>query len=74
MQDEEEEATEARLRCVCGHGILCEVRPGGEHIGYLAFFDDEPTSSETYGQRVESCPGCGEQLGLPLFLRKDQPG
>lgn len=71
MQDGEEEGTtEAKLRCVCGHSILCEVRSGGERIGYLAFFDDEP-KSETCGQRVERCPGCGEQLGLPLFFRRN---
>ena len=71
MQDKrEEETTEAKLRCVCGHGILCEVRPGGKHIGFLAFFDDEPMSA-TYGQRVERCPNCGEQLGLPLFFRRN---
>jgi hypothetical protein len=62
----QEEAT--ALRCVCGHSILCEVQPEGEHIGFLVFFDGEPTS-ETYGQRVKSCPHCGEQLGLPLLYR-----
>jgi hypothetical protein len=69
---QEEGTTEAKLRCVCGHGILCEVRPGGEYIGFLAFFDDEPTSA-TCGQRVESCPDCGEQLRLPLFFSKKAP-
>jgi hypothetical protein len=56
------------LRCMCGHSILCEVQPEGERIGFLAFFDDEPTS-ETYGHRVKSCPRCDEQLGLPLLYR-----
>jgi DNA-directed RNA polymerase subunit RPC12/RpoP len=70
MQDEEEKLTEAKLRCVCGYRILCEVRPWGERIGFLAFFDDEAASG-TYGQQVESCPGCGEQLGLPLFFRRN---
>jgi hypothetical protein len=56
------------LRCMCGHSISCEVQPEGERIGFLAFFDDEPTS-ETYGHRVKSCPRCGEQLGLPLLYR-----
>jgi hypothetical protein len=72
MQEEEEVMAEAALRCICGYSIVCEVRPGGEHIGFLAFFDGE-TTSETYGQQVENCPGCGEQLGLPLFFRKDRP-
>ena len=58
----------AVLRCVCGHAILCKVQPEGERIGFLAFFDDEPTS-ETRGQRVKACPGCGEQLGLPMLYR-----
>jgi hypothetical protein len=61
------------LRCVCGYSILCEVRSAGERLGLLVFQDNEP-ASETYGQRVESCPGCGEQLGLPLFFRKNRPG
>ena len=63
----------AAVGCVCGHGIICEVRNGGEHIGFLAFFDGEPTS-ETYGQRVKSCPRCGEQLGLPVLYRINRSG
>jgi hypothetical protein len=58
----------AMLRCVCDRRILCEVQPEGEHIGFLAFFDDEPTS-ETYGRRIKYCPHCGVQLGLPLLYR-----
>ena len=63
----------AVLRCVCGHKILCEVQPGGDGMGFLAFFDGEP-KSESYGQRVRSCPGCGKRLGLPVLLREKQPG
>jgi hypothetical protein len=63
----------AVLRCTCGHSILCEVQPEGERIGFLAFFDDEPTS-RTRGQRVKSCPGCGEQLGLPLLYQINRSG
>jgi hypothetical protein len=51
----------ATLQCRCGYAILCEVRRLGERLGALAFFDHE-TTSETYAKRVESCPGCGEQL------------
>ena len=58
----------ATLRCVCGYAILCEVQPAGEYIGFLAFFDGEPTS-EIYGQRVKGCPSCGEHLGLPMLSR-----
>ena len=55
------------LRCGCGHGILCEVMRAGEHLGFLAFFDAE-SRSETCGERVEHCPGCIEQLGLPMLF------
>ncbi len=61
------------LRCVCGYAILCEVQPEGERIGFLAFFDDEPTS-ETRGRRVKDCPSCGEQLGLPVLYRVNRSG
>ena len=63
----------AMLRCVCGHPILCEVLPEGERIGFLAFFDDEPTS-ETRGRRVKTCPNCSEQLGLPSLYRINRSG
>ena len=65
-------AAAVALRCGCGHGILCEVRRAGEHLGVLVFVDDEPTS-ETYSERVKSCPGCGEQLGFPMLFTKHQP-
>jgi hypothetical protein len=59
----------AALRCACGYGILCALSREGERLGFLAFFDGEPTS-ETYTERVGSCPGCGEQLGaLTLTLK-----
>ena len=64
---------EAAFRCVCGYNILCEVRSGGEGIGFLVFFDDEPTS-ETCGKLFKRCPGCGKHLGLPMLLRKKRPG
>jgi hypothetical protein len=69
----EGETTKAKLRCVCDHSILCEVRPEGERIGFLEFLDDEPTSG-TYGRRVKSCPNCGEQLGLALLYPKNRLG
>ena len=57
------------LRCPCGYAILCEARRLVERMGTVTFFDDEP-SSETYGERIESCPGCGEHLKfLTLLLR-----
>ncbi len=73
MNHLEEADYEARLRCACGHRILCEVQSEGEHIGFLTFFDGEPTS-ETYGQRVKSCPCCGEQLGLAMLYPKNRSG
>jgi hypothetical protein len=61
------------VHCVCGYSILCALRSVGERLGFLEFLDNEP-ASETYGQRVEYCPNCGEQLGLPLFFGKDRAG
>ncbi len=59
----------ATLRCACGYAILCEVRSLMERLGAAVFFDDESTS-ETYGETIESCPGCGEHLEfLTLLLR-----
>ena len=62
----------AVLRCVCGRRILCEVQPEGDGMGFLVFFDGE-SKSENYGQRVRSCPGCGNQLGLPVLHREKRP-
>jgi hypothetical protein len=61
------------LRCACGHGIRCEVKRAGVYLGFLAFFDVEPTS-QTRGERLESCPGCGERLGLLAFRARKRPG
>jgi hypothetical protein len=61
---------EVTLNCVCDHAILCVVRRDGEYLGSFAFFDDEPTS-EAYGERCWDCPGCGQHLGLLVFLRTD---
>jgi hypothetical protein len=49
--------------------VLCEVRSLIERLGAAVFFEDE-LRSETYGERVKSCPGCGERLEfLSLLLR-----
>ena len=67
MVQGEEEASP--LRCACGHAILCEVMRLGERLSTLTFFDNEATS-ETHTERVESCPGCGEQLEFLMpFLK-----
>lgn len=68
MQGDQEDAAAADLRCACGYSIHCRVRSGGKGVGFLVFFDGEPTS-ETHGKRVWRCPGCGEQLVLPTLLR-----
>ena len=61
----------ATLQCACGYAILCEVRSLIERLGAAAFFDHE-LSSETYGERVKSCPGCGEQLEFLTLLLRNQ--
>jgi hypothetical protein len=61
--------SEARLRCVCGYSIRCEVRSEGERLGFVAFFDDE-LMSENYGQQVNDCPGCAQRVGLDTLMPK----
>jgi hypothetical protein len=61
------------LHCRCGHGILCEVQPEGERIGFLAFFDDEPTS-ETYAQRIKSCPVVANSSGCLCSIELTDQG
>lgn len=61
------------LLCVCSHRVLCEVRYEGERLGTVVFFDGDE-ASETYQERVESCPGCGEQLGLLVFSAEYRSG
>lgn len=57
------------LRCPCGRDILCAVRYLGERLGTPVFFDNVPTS-ETYAERIESCPRCGEHLEFLMLLLK----
>jgi hypothetical protein len=57
------------LQCPCGYAILCDVRCFRERLGTLAFLDNEQTS-QTYGKRVRSCPGCGEQLEVVRLFSK----
>ncbi len=57
------------LQCPCGYAILCDVRCFRERLGTLAFLDNEQTS-QTYGERVRSCPGCGEQLEAVRLFSK----
>jgi hypothetical protein len=62
----------ATVLCACSYQIRCEVRDAGERLGFPMFFDDEP-QSETRGQQVRSCPGCGEKLGLHLLRAQKSP-
>jgi hypothetical protein len=63
----------AVLRCACGHGILGEMLREGERLGTVAFFDDEE-ASETHGERVQWCPGCGQRLEVQTLLAKTSQG
>ena len=63
----------AALLCACGYRLLCEVRVEGAHLGLATYLDDGP-QSETRGQRVRLCPGCGDELSLHLLRpRQDLP-
>jgi len=57
--------------CACTYPILCEVQKEGGRLGSLKFFDDG-SESETRGERVSRCPGCGRKLELHL-LRAQPP-
>ena len=57
--------------CACTYQILCEVQKEGRRLGFTRFYDDAP-ESETRGERVSSCPGCGRKLELHL-LRAQPP-
>ena len=61
-----------KLHGACGYAILCAVQSFVERLGTAAFFDDKLTS-ETYAERVKSCPGCDEQLGFLTLLLRIQP-
>ncbi len=61
----------APLQCPCGYPIVCEVQSLMGRLGAAIFLDEEPTS-ETYGETVKSCPGCGEQLTFLTLLLRNQ--
>ncbi len=63
----------AALLCLCAHRILCEVKREGERLGSLVFFDHEPKST-TCGEQVDSCPACGQRLGLLGLSACNQTG
>ena len=50
----------AILYCECGHIIWSEL--WWKEPGHVLLFFDDLERSETYGERVTRCPGCGQQL------------
>lgn len=60
------------LLCVCGHAMSVLPKSTEEHLCILDFFDDE-LSSESFGERVLECPGCGERLGLHRLTGRSKP-
>ena len=63
---------EASLRCSCGYGVRCEAWHDREGLGGLVFIDDEEVS-ETRGERVGRCPGCGRLIDLHSLLTQSRP-
>lgn len=51
----------ARLRCECRHRIWSEL--WWKNSGEVLLFFDDVAASESYGERVSVCPGCGRRLG-----------
>ena len=54
------------MRCECGHDIRCALRSLGASLASLAFFDGRALS-ETHGEQVACCPGCGNRLAVAFF-------
>jgi hypothetical protein len=63
----------AVVRCACGHGILSEVLRKGERLATVAFFDEEE-ASETHGEQLQWCPGCGQRLAVHTLLPRTSQG
>ena len=55
------------LYCKCGHKVWSELW-WKEPKDVLLFFGDVKRS-ETYGEQVTRCPGCGEELRFGLRRR-----
>jgi hypothetical protein len=51
------------VACPCAHCLLCKVEGDGRSLSFLRYTDEE-SERTTYGERIEYCPGCGEELGL----------
>ncbi len=60
----------ALVRCACGYRISVELSDEGARICDVALFDNEPTS-DSRGERVRECPGCGVGLGLHTLIPLD---
>ena len=65
----------AEVACPCAHCLLCKVEGDGRSLSFLRFTDEE-SERTTYGERIEYCPGCGEELGLvtPFSARARRRG
>ena len=50
----------ALLYCECGHWIWSEL--WWKEPGHVLLYFDDMEKSETYGERVTHCPGCGQRL------------
>ena len=55
------------IYCSCGYKLWCEARFDDEDLLRLIFFDNEETS-ETYGERITLCPGCGGRSFVARLL------
>ncbi len=55
----------AKLYCECGHWVWSEL--WWEESGYALLFFDDVETSETYTERVTSCPGCSRRLRLGVL-------
>ena len=65
----------AEVACPCAHCLLCKVEGDGRSLSFLRFTDEE-SERTTYGERIEYCPGCGEEPGLvtPFSARARRRG
>ena len=60
------------LICACTRCIFCKMSHEGKRLGAVLFFNDG-LASETCGERIEFCSGCGEKLGGRVLLAGNSP-
>lgn len=61
----------ATLYCGCSRRIWSDLW-WTERGAVMCFMDNQPYS-ESYGKRVEDCPGCGKKLRLELLSSDKHP-